>query len=102
MDERYVVWEYHGPLPVENLRELAELMGDDSLLEDIGIEDDKIDPLMEVPCQIWFCDTYLLKLGIHPLDSGDPIYSVFCLERDEAGIFGFGIPYLMRDPPNPL
>ena len=40
----------------------------------------------------------LLKFGLHHLDSGDPIYSVFCLEKDDASIFGFGIPYIMRDP----
>ncbi|KKL63079.1 hypothetical protein LCGC14_2178660, partial [marine sediment metagenome] len=54
--------------------------------------------LQELETVIWFCQGELLKFGLHHLDSGDSIYSVFCLEKDDASIFGFGIPYIMRDP----
>ena len=31
------------------------------------------------------------------MESGDPLYSVFAFERDDTSMFGFGVPYLMRD-----
>lgn len=95
--ERYCVWEYHGPLTAEDMRDLAAILGQTQMLEDVGLADDDIDPLQEINAVIWFCQSEILKFGIHSLDSGDPIYSVFNLEKDEASLFGFGIPYLMRD-----
>lgn len=95
--DRYHVWEYHGPLAAEDLRDLAMVTGREDMAEDAGVTSEEIDPLAEVQVTIWFCQGELLKFGIHHLDSGDQIYSVFCLEKDEASIFGFGVPYLMRD-----
>lgn len=95
LNDRYHVWEYHGPLTAEDLDTLARATGDSGLMTDLGEE---IDPLDELQVVIWFCDGELLKLGIHPLDSADSLYSVFNLEKDEATQFGFGIPYIIRDP----
>lgn len=94
--DRYHVWEYHGPLCAEDIQDIAEAIGKPELIGELGL-DDEPDPLMELNVIIWFCQGELLKFGIHPLDSDDPLYSVFCLERDDASIFGFGVPYLMRD-----
>lgn len=101
--DRYHVWEYHGPLSAEDMRDIAMITRGESaeeFLAELGIGD--ADPLQEINAVIWFCQGELLKFGIHQLDSGEPIYSVFCLEKDEAGIFGFGIPYLMRDSQSAL
>lgn len=94
--DRYHVWEYHGPLTAEDLRHLSEAAP--GAAGGLGEEVAEIeDPLQEVQVVIWFCQNEILKAGPHPLDSGESIYSVFCLEKDEASIFGFGVPYLMRD-----
>jgi hypothetical protein len=45
---------------------------------------------------LWFCDNEVLKFGIHHLDSGEAIYSVYNVKKDASSIWGFGIPYLMR------
>lgn len=94
--DRYHVWEYHGPLAAEDMADLARLMDQQDMLEDLD-DPAEIDPLQEINVTVWFCQGEILKFGIHHLDSGDPIYSVFCLEKDHASIFGFGVPYLMRD-----
>jgi hypothetical protein len=94
--DRYHVWEYHGAMSCDDLRTIAEALGLDEVLQDAGVDGD-IDPLIEIPVVIWFCQGKILKFGLHYLDSGEPIYSVFNLAKDEASIFGFGIPYMMRD-----
>ena len=87
------VWEYTGPLSVDAMQTLAEAFGDDGLLEDVS----EVDPLSEVNAVVWFCQGEVLKFAIHPLDSGEPLFSVFNLEKDDSSIFGYGIPALMRD-----
>ncbi|MEQ9131091.1 MAG: hypothetical protein RJQ08_13715 [Salinisphaeraceae bacterium] len=89
---RYHVWEYHGPITGQDLRDLAVASGREDMAEDL--EED--DPLEEIQAVVWFCDGQMLKFGIHPLDSGEPVYSVFNLEQSEASMFGFGVPYMMR------
>jgi len=94
MRDRYHVWEYHGPLTAEQMLELSIGKNDPEKAKDI---DEDADPLDEINVIIWFCQNEVLKFGPHPMDSGDSLYSVFNLEKDEAGIFGFGVPYIMRD-----
>jgi len=91
---RYHVWEYHGTLTAEEMRDLATATGDPDMVSDMP---EDIDPLEEVQATIWFCQDEILKFGIHPLDSCESIYSVFNLEKDETSIFGFGVPYICRD-----
>lgn len=89
--KRYVAWEYRGPLTADDAREVAMLVGGDDMI------DEEVDPLDEINVVVWFCQGEVLKFGIHHLDSGDPIYSVFCIERDDSSLFGIGVPELMRD-----
>lgn len=105
--DRYHVWEYHGPLSLDDMQDLAQLLASDQRSEETanrgaGLLDDlaelEVDPLQEIEAVVWFSQGELLKFGLHFLDSGDPIYSIFNLEKDDASIFGFGIPYIMRDP----
>ena len=84
----FQVWEYHGSLPADSMRDLAEAMGDDATLRDL----EDVDPLVEQNVIVWFCQGELLKFAIHPYDSGECIYSVFNFIKDEASIFGYGVP----------
>ena len=90
--DRYVVWEYYGTLTAEEIRDLCMCVGKLDMAADYAKPD--LDPLLEVPVCIWFCQNELLKIGEYQLDSGDPLYSVFNLEKDEASIWGYGIPYI--------
>jgi hypothetical protein len=92
-DGRYHVWEYRGALAAEEMRDLCACLGKDGMAEGMG----EVDPLDEVGVVIWFCSAEILKFGLHHLDSGESIYSVYNLEKDDGSIWGFGIPYLMRD-----
>jgi hypothetical protein len=95
-NNRYQVWEYHGSLNGSEIAALCACLGKSTA--DYGLAEDSIDPLETVNVVIWFCQGELLKLGIHHLDSGESIYSVYNIEKDSSSIFGFGIPHLMRDP----
>ena len=99
LKDRYHVWEYHGPLTAEDMQQLSIALDQPEKAADMG---DDVDPLDEIQAVVWFCQGEIMKFGIHHLDSGDSIYSVFNLEKDEASIFGFGIPHVMRDPQKAL
>lgn len=90
LKSRYKVWEYSGPITVE---EFAALM---------KVSADEIDILAEIHARVTFCDGEILSFAMHPMDSNEPIYSVFNLHKDETTPFGYGIPYLMRDPASAL
>jgi len=89
----YHVWEYTGPVGSKELLALAESFEDKEMIE--SLKDD--DPLIEIQAKIWFCDGRALSFSLHPLDSGEPIYSVFTIRPDVASPFGFGIPSIMSD-----
>jgi hypothetical protein len=92
-NELFHVWEYTGSLDVEQMRMLAAAMDPESLQEF-----DEVDPLADLKAIVWFCNGEVLKFAIYPYDSGECIYSVYNLVKDEHSPFGFGIPALMRDP----
>jgi hypothetical protein len=94
LDKNYKVWEYHGGISTEEMVALCQAQ-DDQQLEQIvtqmGGED--------VQVILWFSDEgMLLRYGLHPLESGDTLYSVFNFDKDETSMWGNGVPYLMRDP----
>ncbi|WP_043530465.1 hypothetical protein [Litchfieldella xinjiangensis] len=84
-DRRWELWEYWGPLDKEELR----ACGCD------GIEED---PLIEYTGCVLMVGPHVIKAAINPLYSGDLPYSVCNWEEDGSSIFGFGVPYLMRNP----
>lgn len=92
---QFHVWEYTGPVDHEDIELMMAHSGNEALEQLIG--EGEVDPLMEFHAKIWFCQGEIIKFSLHPLDSNETIYSVFCVERDEASPFGFGIPYLLRD-----
>ncbi len=96
LDARYSVWEYHGELEPEEMLSLALSIADpERKAAMVGMLE--ADPLDAYRVCVWFVQGRVLKFGPHPLDSGDSVYSVANFERDDGSLFGFGIPYLMRD-----
>lgn len=94
----YHVWEYTGCLSAEDMRDLALAMGQPST----AAEMEDIDPLEQIDAVVWFCQGEVLKFAIYPYDSGECMYSVFNLAKDEASIFGYGIPHIMNHPQKSL
>lgn len=96
--EAYQVFEYSGPLTAEDVWDIAMAKSDEATMRDLA----DMDPLDEVNAIVWFCDGEILKIAPYPFDSGETIYSVFNLLKDEASIFGYGIPHIMADPQRSL
>lgn len=88
----YEIWEYHGPISKQELCECMDASGS-------PLEDEDIDELNdEVSATVFFAGNRVLKVALNPMDTEDQPYSVFCCEKDSSCIFGFGVPYLMRNP----
>lgn len=92
---RFLIWEYHGALEVEQVAMMMRGLG---RFQEADEYEDNADPLEERMVIIYFCQGQLLKISEDfPLDSGDSLYSVFTFERAEASIMGgVGVPWLMR------
>lgn len=97
-NEVYHVWKYSGPLSAEDMESLARASGDEATVTELG----EVDPLQEFNAIVWFCDGEVLKFSIYPMDSGECMYSVFNLVKDESSVFGFGMPAIIRDPQSSL
>jgi hypothetical protein len=94
----YHVWHYAGPLAAADMMTLALATGDDATAREVG----EIDPLTEVNAVVCFCQGKVIKFAIYPYDSGECMYSVFNLVKDETSPFGYGLPAIMRDPQRAL
>lgn len=82
-NKRWELWEYWGPLDK-----------DEMIAAGVDADDD---PLTEYNGCVLFVGEHVIKAAINPLDSGDLPYSVHNWEEDPSSIFGFGVPFLMRD-----
>lgn len=87
------VFQYFGYLEAQQIVDMARAAG----REDMAADYEDEDPLVEFPIVAWFCQGELLKIGEHPMDTGDILFSAFCWQRDPGSIFGYGVPYTMRD-----
>lgn len=83
-DTRYEVWTYHGPISKEALIEA-------------GVKLDPDDPLDEFDGVVIFCNSIVLKAALNPLESEQWPYSVWCWQKDDFCIFGYGVPWLCRN-----
>jgi hypothetical protein len=94
--DRFVVWEYHGPLEADEIADLLEAIGQPD--EANRFRDDH-DPLEEIRVILYFCNGKLLKLSPdYVLDSGETLYSVWSFEKSEGSILGaIGVPRIMLD-----
>jgi hypothetical protein len=94
--DKFVVWEFTGPVEREDLATLAEAMW--SPEERAGFDPSQIDPLLELGVRVWFSQGKVLSFALHPLDSCDSLYSVFTIREDPISPFGYGIPHIMASP----
>jgi hypothetical protein len=93
--DRYVGWEYHGPLTCEDIAIVLRAMGRD---EEAAAYEADMDPLVELRVICHFCEGKILKLSAaYPLDSNESLYSLFIFEESEGSLFGYGIPEIMSD-----
>ena len=81
---KYELWEYTGPIEKDELLAAGEEIDEDELVEYYGT--------------VLFCDSTVIRVSIHPMETQDDLYRVFNWEKDRSSIFGFGVPYLMRNP----
>ena len=98
----YEVVEYTGPIKHEELvaarMSVHMMLGmtDDKESDDY-IESPEYDPLEETSGVIVFCGSTVIKVSLNPAETGILPYSVFNWEEDPTSIFGFGIPYRLRN-----
>ncbi len=85
-DNRYEILEYHGP--IEKSHMIA--------CECEGVEEDN--PLEEYEGVVWVSMGIVIKVGLNHMDNEELPYNVLNWEEDDTCIFGFGVPYRMRDP----
>lgn len=84
-DEAYAMWEYHGPL-------------DRTDLEMLGIDVPPEDNLTAYTAEVWFAQGNVVRVSLSPLEADTALpYNVFNYEEDEGSVFGFGVPFIMRD-----
>lgn len=97
--DRYVIWEYHGPLEAEEIATLLRSSGGEDDIVRAEEFEREVDPLDEHMVVCWFCNDQMLKL--HPdysMESGENLYSVFSFEKGEASVLGaIGIPRIIMD-----
>lgn len=95
LNNKYIIWEYHGPLEIEETVMLLDGLGEHELAREIEEEDDTLEERLVVA---YFCNGRLLKLAPdYPMESGESLYSVFPFERAEASLMAaIGIPHMMR------
>lgn len=86
-DNRYEVWTYHGPVPFRVLVE-AGLIDPEDELADSG----EIQGVIQMGG-----DGTIIDVNLNPFDTEDNPYSVYCAEPDVTCLFGYGIPYLIKD-----
>ena len=96
-ESRYHVFEYHGPVPYDTLREIAERTERGELLDEAMRGED---PLKVSEAVIWFAQDRILKFALKP--TRGTLYSVVRMERSEGSMFGIGVPEMMQDPQSAL
>jgi hypothetical protein len=84
-DDRFNLIEYTGPVKLEELRAAGVKVPED--------------PLMFYNAVVWFSEFTgdVVKAILYPMDGCDAPYRVFNWQKDSACIFGYGLPYEIRD-----
>ena len=84
-DNNYNLIEYTGALPATDMVACGCEVPDDALLA--------------YDAKVWFSEATgdVVKVALAPLESGAQPYSVFNWQRDASCIYGFGLPYEIRD-----
>lgn len=95
LKDRYLVWEYHGPLEAEQVADMVRMVGRAQDADEL-----EKSMVIEVPMvRVFFCGTTLLKIEEdYILDSCSSVYSVGTFEKGDACVLGgIGVPRLMRN-----
>lgn len=80
----YPVWEYNGSLSNAELQACGcetEIEGEDEALA----------------ATVVLVGNTVIKAALHPLEQGGCVYHLITYEKDDAGLFDFGVPYLLRN-----
>lgn len=81
----FEVWEYHGPLTRDELLT-------------VGVPQEQVTQLQyRIEAEVWLIGNHVLKAQINPLETGDRPYSLWNYQPDPSCIFGFGVPWEMRN-----
>ena len=87
LKNRYMVKEYHGPIPKKFLLDLGiidEEEYDDALIEHYG--------------EVWFVKGVVIRISLSPIEGYNRIpYHLVPWETDDGSIFGHGMAWMMRD-----
>lgn len=87
MKDRYILKEYHGPIPKEPLLDLGLIS-----LSDVN------DPLQEFYGEVWFIKGNVVRVSLEPIDGYDRTpYLIVPWDIDDGSVFGHGMPYMMKD-----
>lgn len=82
---RYVVFEYHGPVTYDELNKL-------------GIEPTYDSPTNEYYGEVWVCAGKVIRMELENIEGYCEIpYSISAWKRDPSSIFGYGHPLLLAD-----
>jgi hypothetical protein len=82
-DRQFELWERHGDLEMD-------------VFQMCGCDTSGMDPLMSISGCVVLLNGRVIKAYINPLDTGDLIYDVFALEPAQNRVFGYGVPYMLR------
>jgi hypothetical protein len=100
-DGRYSMWEYTGPLPKEVMCcFLDQLQRSGQLGEEDHAElyaEMDLNELSTVEANVWFCQGIVVKAALLPCEHERLNYHCFNFEEDPEDIFGYGVPYILRD-----
>ena len=96
LKDTYQIYEYTGPLDNEDMQLLLESSAPE------GEAVPEMDVLTSYHAKVWFCQGLVLSFAPYPLDSNECIYSVYTIRPDEASPFGYGIPWIIRNPQSVL
>ena len=94
-EEKFEVFEYHGPVPRRTLPAIARAYGNGKIQELFDSPESSSIPVRDA-C-VWFCQDRILKFDLNPLDSEELPYSVFSLDENNVTMFGAGLPRKQRD-----
>ena len=84
-ENSWACWEYEGII-------------DRDVLEKMGFELDEEDDLTAYYGAVWFIDNEIVRIDMAPLEAESALpYRVWNYEEDETNIFGFGVPFVMRE-----
>lgn len=99
---RFLVFEYTGPITFDQLEAMAEAFDKKDSLP-VWEAEATSNPMNAVTGTIWFSADQILRFNVNPLESGDLPYSVFRIDPTANNLIGSpGVPRMLRDPQKSL